>query len=210
MFTALMVALTLTTDANVLVTLASGPLLSAFVSRVVIGHRLQMRTWVATIVAGAGITWRYAGQAEFSSQWVGIAVALAVPVIAACNWTVVRHSRADATPIDLMPSVLMGAVLSSLATLPMAFPFYATTHDVALPAGLGIFQLAIPCLLAVWCAGVLKAPDVALLALLEAIFGILLAWVGAGEVPGSNVLGGGILVVPALAVNELIGWKQQQ
>ena len=148
MFTALMVALTLTTDANVLVTLARGPLLTAFVSRVVIGHRLQMRTWVAIIVAGAGIAWRYAGQAEFSSQWVGIAVALAVPVVAACNWTVVRHSRAVATPIDLMPAVLVVAVLSSLATLPMAFPFFATKHDVALPAGLGIFQLAIPCLLA--------------------------------------------------------------
>jgi hypothetical protein len=31
---------------------------------------------------------------------------------------------------------------------------------------------------------VLKAPEVALLGLLEVIFGILLAWVGAGEVPG--------------------------
>ena len=59
------------------------------------------------------------------------------------------------------------------------------------------------------CAGVLKAPEVALLALLEVIFGILLAWVGAGEVPGPNVLVGSILVMSALVVNELIGWKQQ-
>ena len=209
MFTAFMLALTLTTVANVLVTLAIGPFLTAGVSCLVMGHRLLPRTWVAIAVAGVGITWMYAGQADFSSQWTGIAVALAVPVAAACNWTVVQHSRAQGAPVDLVPAVLVGAVISSLATLPMAFPFHATAHDVALLAVLGVFQLAIPCVLAVICAGVLKAPEVALLALLEVIFGILLAWAGAGEVPGPNVLVGGTLVVSALVINELIGWKQQ-
>lgn len=45
-----------------------------------------------------------------------------------------------------------------------------------------------------------------LLALLEVIFGILLAWAGAGEVPGPNVLVGGLLVIFALVGNELMGW----
>ena len=209
MFTAFMLALTLTTVANVLVTLAIGPFLTAGVSCLVMGHRLLPRTWAAIAVAGVGITWMYAGQADFSSQWTGIVVALAVPVAAACNWTVVQHSRAQGAPVDLVPAVLVGAVISSLATLPMALPFHATVHDVALLAVLGMFQLAIPCVLAVICAGVLKAPEVALLALLEVIFGILLAWAGAGEVPGPNVLVGGTLEVSALVINELIGWKQQ-
>ena len=56
----------------------------------------------------------------------------------------------------------------------------------------------------------LKAPEVALLGLLEVIFGILLAWVGAGEVPGPNVLTGGTMVIGALVVNELIGWQQRE
>jgi drug/metabolite transporter (DMT)-like permease len=59
------------------------------------------------------------------------------------------------------------------------------------------------------CASVLKAPEVALLALLEVIFGILLAWLGANEVPGPSVLTGGALVIGALVVNELIGWRQR-
>ena len=209
MFTAFMLALTLTTVANVLVTLAIGPFLTALVSRVVIGHRLMPRTWGAIAVAGAGIAWMYAGQADFSSQWTGIAVALAVPVAAACNWTVVQHSRTHGQQVDLVPAVLVGAVLSSVATLPLAFPLQATLHDVGLLAGLGLFQLAIPCVLAVMCAGVLKAPEVSLLALLEVIFGILLAWMGAGEVPGPNVLVGGLLVISALVINELMGWIQK-
>lgn len=206
MFTAFMLALTLTTVANVLVTLAIGPFLTALVSRVVIGHRLMPRTWGAIAVAGAGIAWMYAGQADFSSQWTGISVALAVPVAAACNWTVVQHSRTHGQQVDLVPAVLVGAALSSMATLPLALPLQATLHDVGLLAVLGLFQLAIPCVLAVVCAGVLKAPEVSLLALLEVIFGILLAWAGAGEVPGPNVLVGGLLVISALVVNELMGW----
>jgi len=70
-------------------------------------------------------------------------------------------------------------------------------------------QLAIPCALSVVCARVLKAPEIALLALLEIIFGILLAWVGADEVPTRAVLMGGALVIGALVVNELVGWRQR-
>jgi len=54
-----------------------------------------------------------------------------------------------------------------------------------------------------------RAVVLRVLALLEVIFGILLAWFGANELPGSSVLTGGALVIGALAVNELIGWRQR-
>jgi len=209
MFTAFMVALTLTTVANVLVTMALGPFITALLAQVFIGHRIPARTWAAIALASAGIAWMYGGQMDLGSQLGGTLVALLVPLAGACNWTVVQHSGAHGQKIDLVPAVLVGAALSALATLPLAFPFSATLRDIGLLASLGLFQLAIPCVLAVMCAGVLKAPEVALLALLEVIFGILLAWLGAGEVPGSSVLTGGLLVIGALVVNELIGWRQR-
>jgi len=209
MFTAFMVALTLTTVANVLVTMALGPFITALMARIFIGHKMPARTWGAIALAGAGMAWMYGGQMNLGSELAGTCVALLVPLAGSCNWTVVQHSRAHGQGIDLVPAVLVGAAFSSLATLPLAFPFSATPHDIGLLAVLGLFQLAIPCVLAVLCAGVLKAPEVALLALLEVIFGILLAWMGAGEVPGANVLTGGALVIAALVVNELIGWRQK-
>ena len=209
MFTAFMVALTLTTVANVLVTLALGPFITALMTRVVIGHKIPARTWTAIGLASLGIAWMYADQMDLGSQLAGTLVALMVPLAGACNWTVVQESGAHGQRIDLVPAVLVGAAISALVTLPLAFPFSATPHDIGLLAMLGLFQLAIPCVLAVLCAGVLKAPEVALLALLEVIFGILLAWLGAGEVPGNSVLTGGSLVVGALVVNELVGWRQK-
>jgi drug/metabolite transporter (DMT)-like permease len=209
MFTAFMVALTLTSVANVLVTMAVGPLLTALAARIFIGHRLPARTWAAIVLAGLGIGWMYGTQLG-DGLLVGTLVALCVPLAAACNWTVVQHAHAQGHDIDLVPAVLIGAAISALVTLPLAWPLQANAHDLSLLAFLGLVQLAIPCVLSVICARVLKAPEVSLLALLEVIFGIALAWVGAGEEPPSSVLTGGALVIGALVFNELLGMRERR
>jgi len=208
MFTAFMVALTLTTVGNVLVTMSIGPLLTALIARVFIGHRVPLRTWVAIVAAGVGIVYMYAAQLSQGSLW-GTLVALCVPIAGATNWTATQHSHAQGQNVDLVPAVLVGAVISTVLTFPLAYPFQASVHDVTLLGLLGVGQLALPCVLSVWCARVLKAPEISLLQLLEVIFGILLAWVGAGEEPSRAVLTGGTLVIGALVVNEVIGWRQR-
>ena len=62
MFTAFMVALMLTSVANVLVTMALGPLFTALAARFFIGHALPARTWFAIVLAGSGIGWMYGSQ----------------------------------------------------------------------------------------------------------------------------------------------------
>lgn len=209
MFTAFMLALMLTAVANVLITMAIGPLLTALVTRVFLGHRLPLRTWAAIVLAGVGISWMYGSQLSLGAPnfLLGSMVALCVPIAGAVQWTLVQKSHADGLDLDLVPSVLLGAVLSSLFTLPLAWPFQASVHDVGLLAMLGLFQLAIPCALSVVCARVLKAPEVSLLALLEIVFGIALAWWGANEAPQPSVLLGGALVLSALLMNEFLAWK---
>jgi drug/metabolite transporter (DMT)-like permease len=208
MFTAFMVALTLTAVANVLVTLALGPLMTAIVARIFIGHRIALRTGAAIAAAGGGIAWMYAGQVG-GGQWAGTLVALCVPLAGAINWTVTQRAHARGVDVDLVPAVMVGAVLSCLLTLPLAFPLRASAHDIGLLAVLGLFQLAIPCVLSVICARVLKAPEVSLLALLEVIFGIFLVWLGAGEAPEARVLIGGTVVISALVINELLAWRER-
>ena len=208
MFTSFMVALTLTSVGNVLVTMSTGPLLTALLAWVVIGHRIPVRTWLAIVVAGAGIVYMFSGQMSQTS-WLGTMLALCVPAAAAINWTIAQHATMRGQNIDLVPAVLVGATLSAAFTLPWALPFQASNHDIALLAGLGLTQLAIPCALSVWCARVLKAPEVSLLALLEIIFGITLAWWGAQEEPTASVLIGGTLVMGALLVNEWLAWRQR-
>lgn len=208
MFTAFMVALTLTSVANTLVTMALGPFLTALIARLAIGHRIAPRTWAAIAIAGVGIAYMYGVQIE-AGRFAGTLVALCVPIAGGINWTITQRSHAQGQGVDLVPAVLVGAVISSLLTLPLSLPFQASDHDIGLLALLGLVQLAIPCVLAVVCARVLKAPEMSLLALLEVIFGILLAWAGAGEAPRTTVLTGGALVIGALVMNELLGWRER-
>ena len=208
MFTAFMLALTWTTVANVLVTMAIEPLIAAFLARVVLGDRVPRRTFVASLVAGLGITWMYSSELQRSDggHVLGTLVALAVPIAAACNWMLIQRAARNArrAPPDMRASVLVGAMLSALVTLPLALPSTASVHDLSLLAFLGVFQLAVPCLLVVAVARVLPAPELALLSLLEVLFGVAWAWLGAGERPPGTALAGGALVLAALVGNELL------
>ena len=206
MFTAFMVAMTLTTVANVLVVMATAPLFTALLSRFALHHRLPARTWAAIVVAGAGIAWMYGADisAAGGQHVLGTLVALGVPLAAALNWTLIQHDARGESPSDMLPALLVGAVLSALITFPLAWPLQASGADVAWLAALGVGQLAIPCVMAVTAARTLAAPEVALLALLEVLFGVVWAWLGAGEAPSLAVMGGGTLVLGALATNELV------
>lgn len=208
MYTAFMVALTMSSVANVLVTTAIGPLITALFARLFLQHRLPARTWAAIAVGSAGIAWMFGQEARAGLSLAGTLVALLVPLAAAVNFTVLQHvghagDDADRAPRqDMLPALLIGALLSAFATLPLAWPLQASNHDVGLLALLGIVQLAIPCLLVVRLTRELPAPEIALLCLLEVVFGVAWAWLGAGERPAPSALAGGALVLGALVANE--------
>ena len=212
MFTSFMVAITLTTVANVLITLAVGPLITALFARFFLNHRLSTATWLAIAVASLGIAWMFSQKGDVRLSLLGTLVALAVPLSSATNFTILQQvglkramsSVGGSKPLqDMLPAVLIGATLSALVTLPLAWPFQASFHDLRLLGFLGVFQLAIPCLLVVRLSRELPAPEISLLALLEVVFGVTWAWLWAGETPSANTLGGGVLVLGAMVANEL-------
>jgi len=213
MYTAFMLAITLTTVANVLVTMALAPLFTALGARLALDHRLALRTWAAIVVAGAGIAWMYGAELSVTEprHLLGSAVALCVPIAAAVNWTLLQHlyrRPGSGAPPDMLAPVLLGALLSAALALPLAWPLGASAHDLRLLGLLGVVQLAIPCLLAVRVAHVLSAPEVSLLGLLEVVFGVLWVWLGSDERPSPAVLGGGALVLGALAANEAVSLRR--
>jgi drug/metabolite transporter (DMT)-like permease len=127
-------------------------------------------------------------------------IAFAVPVASAINLVTLQATRAR---VDLVPAVFVGGAVSALLMLPLAVPLQAAPRDVALLALLGFFQLGLPCALMVVAARSLSAPAVSLLGLLEVVLGPLWAWLGAGEVPAAATVGGGLVVLAALVLNEL-------
>jgi drug/metabolite transporter (DMT)-like permease len=202
MYTAFLFALSLTSTANTLVMMSISPLLTVVCARIVLSDAIPLRTWIAAVVAAAGIAWMFheESSATEASHAAGMLVAMLIPVAAALN---VVALRANAAKVDLIPAVMLGGALSSLIALPLALPISASGRDVLLLASLGIFQLGLPCMFLVIASRTLLAPEIALLGLLEVVLGPLWAWVGVGETPARATLVGGVIVLAALAGNEL-------
>jgi len=199
MFTAYLIALSLTTTANTLIVIGLSPLITAVLARLTLADPVPARTWVAIPVAAAGIAWMFRDGIA-ADHLAGMLVAAAIPCCGAVN---VVMLRGNASRVDMVPSVMLGALLSCLAVVPFALPFTASARDLALFVFLGVFQVGLPCILLVMASRTLLAPELALLGLLEVVLGPLWAWLGAGEAPGASTLTGGAIVVVALAANEL-------
>ncbi len=201
MFTCFMIAITRTSVANTLLVLSVAPLLAALLGRVVLGTRVGTMTWMAIVLAGFGIWWMVRDGLAAGGAG-GMLIAAAVPVASAINIVTLKRLQAN---VDLAPAVLIGAVLSCLATLPLSWPFAATANDVAILALLGFVQLAIPCFLMIRAVRSLAPHEVALIALLEVVFGPIWAWLGADEILTIATIQGAIVVLAALVGNALFG-----
>lgn len=200
MFTCFMIALTKTSTANTLIVNSLYPLFAALLSAWVLKSYVPARTWIAIALAVAGVGWMFVHQA--GGALGGAAIAFGVPIAAAINVVVLKRSGAR---VNLEPAVLIGGALSAAIMLPLAWPLQASAHDIALLAGLGVFQLGIPCMLMVMASPHLEPAEVALISLLEVVLGPLWAWLFANEAIGRETLLGGSVVIAALVMNELAG-----
>lgn len=206
MFTCFMLALSFTTVANVLVVLAAGPLLAALLGMALLREAVAPRTWLAIGLASIGLLWMVR-EGLSGDGILGMAVAFGVPVASALNLVLLRRTGAR---VDLVPAVLIGALISIAVTLPLAWPLSASARDLAILAALGCFQLALPCMLMVRAAMFLAPHEIALLGLLEVVLGPLWTALFAGERPGLATLEGGALVLIALALNELLAQRERR
>ncbi len=199
MFTCFMIALTRTSVANTLLVIGLSPLLAALLGRIVLREPIAQVTWLAITAAAGGIWWMV-HDAVSTEGLAGMLIAMGVPLASAINLVMLRKMHAS---LDLAPAVLIGALISCAAMLPLAWPVEASAKDLLILAFLGAFQLALPCWLMVRALAWLAPHEAALLSLLEVILGPLWAWIFVGEVTSAATLQGGLVVLGALVVNTL-------
>jgi drug/metabolite transporter (DMT)-like permease len=198
MFTCFMLAMTKTSTANTLLVSSLSPLFAAVLGWWVLGTRVKAITWFLIACALGGIWWMIRDGVNREGL-IGMTIALGVPIGASINIVVLKKVHAT---VDFAPAVLLGGIGSCLITLPLSLPFVATPHDIGILAFLGIFQLAIPCMIMVNVVKNLAPQQVALLTLLEVILGPIWTWAFANEVLTAATLQGAAVVIAALAANE--------
>lgn len=194
------VAVTETTIANTLVIVATAPLFAAFIGWAAIGERPEPRTWIAIVVAIAGIALIFADGFRLGT-WIGDLAALATGLALGGHFVLVRSAR----PVDMTPAVGLSGLLTAAAALiaantvmlePVQFGWMALLALVILPVSFGLITVA---------PLYIPAAEVGLVVLLETVLGPLWVWLVMGEEPGRYALIGGAVVIAALVLNVVLG-----
>lgn len=191
---------------NVLVILASAPLIAALLSRFFLQERLPMRTWMAICVCLFGIGLIVLDDAGDTS-WLGSSFALLAALGLAGNLTLAR-SRPET---DMSPML----ALSGLITAALAW-FWS--GEVVLPDAINMGWLILLCLILMPMGFTLiqqgpqylPSAEVSLLLLLETLFGTLLVWLFLSERPSNQGLLGGAIVLMAILTKNGLERRRQR
>jgi drug/metabolite transporter (DMT)-like permease len=200
---AMVVALTRTSVAVVLVIFALSPLAAAVMAWILIGERVHSYTWLAIAVTVGGVGYMVSGSGAAASV-SGVLIALVIPVAFGFGTVMIRRHA----EIAMAPAMLLAAVIGALVAAPFAHPLSVTKHDFVLLIAFGFAQLGVG--LAIFSVGAAGAPatEVALLAMLEPITGPIWVWIFVDEYPGVPALIGGAVVFAALAIHTVYAAAQ--
>ncbi len=197
-----MTAIHHTTAANAVFILAFAPFFAAILSRIFLSEPVLRHTWLAIIVAIAGIL-IIATSGFDSGHTFGDLMALLAAASLASSLTIMRWSGKDMT---FSPG--FGSLLTALVAVWFADPFSLNVNQAAL---LGFNSLLImPISLGLLALGTryISAPEVAMLMLLDSFLAPVWVWLLLGEVPAGQVLLGGSIVVAAILVHSYIQAKR--
>ena len=204
MFLCFILALSRTTVANTLVLGSLSPFVAALFARIFLHEAVATRTWMAMLAAAGGTVLMFY-ESISSGGGTGNLIALCIPIAFACNVVLLRKHRAT---LDLIPSILLAGIFSMIMTLPFAFPLSIAATDLGLLATMGVVQLGLGLLLYMLAVPYLSSAEIALISILEIIFGVVSTWLIVGERPGDAALAGGGIVIAALVTNHLVGLRQ--
>ncbi len=193
-------AVSLTSVANVAFIIASLPIFAAIFSRIFLAEPFSPRIMLtmAAVLPGLAVI-AYGSGETAGAHWTGDILAFLVSALFAAGLTAARRVRGT----SMVPGMAMGYVIAALLVLPLATPFSIPTPQVPLVLGHGGFILVSSVLLALGPRYITSA-EVGLLVLLESVLAPLLAWLVIGENPGAYALIGGAIVIGALAVSNLV------
>ena len=198
-------AITLTSVANVVFIFASIPVFAAIFSRIFLAEPFsrRMALTMAAVLPGLAII-AFGSHASEIASWKGDIIALAVSASFAGALTAARKMRAT----SMIPAIPVSYLLSALVMLIWASPGQAMPSQWPLILGHGTFIALSTCLLTLG-PRYLSSAEVSLLILLESVLAPLLVWAVIGENPGVWALVGGVLVIGALLVSNMVALRRK-
>ncbi|MSP83114.1 MAG: DMT family transporter [Alphaproteobacteria bacterium] len=194
-----LMAIPLTTIANVSFLLATAPFFTAVLGLLLLREPVPRRTWfgIAVAMVGAGVM---VAEGITLGGWLGDLLALLATLGYAGYAVALRWGR----QVDMWPSVLLGGLVALAISLVLSGDIAIGANDLALCVLQGAAVGALGNMLLTWCARHVPAAELTLLGLVESILAPLWVWLVLGETATAWALGGGALILGAVLASTLI------
>lgn len=193
---AFVLAIDLSSVADVLVILAATPLCAAVLAWFVLREVPDRRTALAIAIGMLGVVIAAAGGVSGGAP-AGMALAVLTTVNLAAQFTMLRRWP----QVDNVAAVFTGSFLMALAGFALADPLAMKGAQLFWAFVLGLFLTPVAFTLVTVGPRHIGAAEVSLLMLLETAFGPLWVWLATGEVPATTALLGGAVIVAAIGVS---------
>ncbi|WP_089269823.1 DMT family transporter [Puniceibacterium sediminis] len=182
----------------VLVSVATVPVWSAVLARVIYSERTSRATWITIVAVLIGIAIAVSGKGEAAlntSAFVGALCGLGVAFTLAMNFVTLRNSG----NVPILLCIGCGALMAGINGLIWTGPERMLDGTVWAIALTGALILPVSFFALSLASRYTAAANVSLLMLLETVIGPLWVWICIGEVPTPRMLIGGALVLTSLA-----------
>jgi drug/metabolite transporter (DMT)-like permease len=201
-------AIQTTSVANAMFLFASAPFLAAFLGWILLRESVRRATWIAMLVAIAGIVVMVANGIA-AGRMAGNVSALA----SACGFAVFTIALRWGKLEDMLPAVFLAGVFAFLTA---AVVCQLNGKGYAIPAGdigialaLGFFQVGMGLVVFTIGSKVVPAAELALLSMTEVLLGPLWVWLFLGETADVETLVGGSILMLAIAADALTGLRRK-
>jgi len=181
-----------TTIANTLVIISTGPIWIAIIAWLTLRERASLVTWLAMIIVFIGIY--IVMSANFGGQSiVGDIFALITAILMGFTFTLVRKYKT----VNMVPTMAVGGIIAAIIACIFAPTLALKPEAIIYVVAMGVI-LAISFSLITIAPRYMPAAEVGMIMPLETVLGTLIAWRVINEVPSSNAIIGGIIVVITL------------
>jgi drug/metabolite transporter (DMT)-like permease len=194
-----MVSVHNTTVANVLFIVALAPLVAAIMSIFILREIPKTSTWLAILFSFGGIGFIFKDSFA-SGHFFGDAIAFGAAVGLASAFVFTRkYDRNMVTAPGIagaFTALIAAFFITDYSFEPMQWAYLSLNGFIILPISFGLIALG---------PRYITSAEVAMLMMLETIFGPYLVWLAVAEVPSSNSLIGGTVVVLTLIAHSV--WR---
>jgi drug/metabolite transporter (DMT)-like permease len=191
------IAVSLTTVANIVLMQAGVPLFAALLAFLAFRERISLATWIAIAAVIAGVAVMVSDSFGSSGSFAGNALALTIAVVFAVATVITRRF----SHVRMTPANCLGMVLAALFAATQAPSFAVGAADFALLAAFGMLNLGLGLALFASGARLVPAALAALLGTMETVLSPIWVWLIHDQVPASRTLVGGGIVFCALLLH---------